>query len=123
MLTEVVRAFDGMDIETADSQGAPTVIWVDSQYWPGARDRNLCVVHLDVQKIAGTGATVTLVAEDSSGRIFVPLSLSNNTKTAKGSLRLVIKDFAANLNLGVQITANAALGSATFGLEYTLKAL
>jgi hypothetical protein len=34
---------------------------------------------------------------------------------------VVIKDFGANLKIGVQITATGALGTATVGLEYTLK--
>jgi hypothetical protein len=122
MLSEVVRAFDGVDIETADAQGAASIVWVDPKYWPLARDRNRCVAHVEVAKIAGTGATVALVAEDSSGRIFKDIPLSNNTATAKGTFRVVIIDFAANLKLGIKITASGALGSATIGLEYTLKA-
>ncbi len=31
MLSEVVRAFDSFDIETADAQGAANTVWVDSK--------------------------------------------------------------------------------------------
>ena len=69
MITETVRAFEAIDLETADAQGAPFVVWTDPSAWALARDRNLCVAHIEVLKISGTGATVTLLAEDSSAML------------------------------------------------------
>lgn len=122
MITETVRAWDGLDIEA--DQNSETTVWVDPQYWALARDRNLCVAHLEVLKVSGSPDAISVVAQDSSGRIFVDVPLTGNTRTTKGTLRTVIKDFGANLKIGVRLDAGAGgAASATVALEYTLKAL
>ncbi len=120
MVTEIVKVFDGIDLESG-AAGAPATTWAQPQMWALARDRTLCIAHIEVFKIAGTGATVELVAEDSSGRIFVPLTLASPSTQAKGTFRVVIKDFGAFLKLGIRISGSSATATATVGLEYTLK--
>ena len=93
---------------------------------PGEEGRGIrgdvqVVVNVDVQAISGTGAVLTLIAEDASGRTFTPITLSGNTKTATGVFRIVITDFAAFLRLGLTLSANQVVGRATATVEYTLK--
>jgi hypothetical protein len=120
MVTEVVRAFDGIDFETAVG-GVAVTVWAPTQFWGLARDRNVAIVHVDVLKISGGSATITLVAEDSSGRIFTAMTLTANTATAKGKFRVVVKEFGAWLKLGLELSGGGGACTATASLEYTLK--
>ncbi len=121
MLTETVREFDGLDIETPTG-GGTTTVWGDPAHMSLARDRSMCIVHLEIIKIGSANATVALVAEDSSGRIFGPVPLTAPfSGTAKGVIRVIIKDFGANLKFGVSITRVGVIDTATVGLEYCFK--
>lgn len=121
MVTETIRAIDGLELEATST--APNTVWVSPEYWSAARDKNLAILHLEVSKISGTDATVTIVAEDSSGRIFATISLTGNyTLIAKNTLRYVLTDFGANLKVGLKLSCSAGNATAHVSLEYTLKA-
>ena len=84
MLTETVRAFDGMDIETADSQGAANTIWVDSQYWPAARDRNVCIVTDPRRREGADIARGYVLAHGSAQTVTPPVAAPSRACTRPG---------------------------------------
>lgn len=120
MMSESVRAFDNQPL-TTDAGGVGKLIYTDPKYWSLARDRNVCVVNVEVAAITGTGAVVTIIAEDASGRIFTPLTLNGNTRNSVGVFRVVFSDFASFLRIGVVLSATGVVGNATVTVEYTLQ--
>lgn len=120
MMSESVRAFDSLPIVT-DAGGVGKAIYTDPKYWSLGRDRNVCVVNVEVAAISGTGAVVTIIAEDASGRIFTPIALNGNTRNSVGVFRVVFTGFASSLRIGVQLSATGVVGNATVTVEYTLQ--
>lgn len=119
MMTETIRAFDGLEMECTNTTS--TTIWVSPEYWSVARDKNTAIIHIEVAKISGTGTTVTLVCQDSSGRIFADINLTGTyTMTAKGTIRYVLTNFAAHLKVGLTLSCSSGTGNASVALEYTL---
>ena len=121
MYSEPVEVLRYGTIQCA-SDGAEVITWSESSDWERAADYNQCIVHIHMhQASATTGLTLTIYAQDATARVFAPITLSNNTLTAVGVLRVVIPTFGRLLKIGVGIQHSTAQNDAVVSLEYTLK--
>ena len=119
MVTETVCAFSGVDL-SAPSGGGTTYYWSDAQYWSLARDKNMAIIFMEINRI-DSGVSVSVVAEDSAGRVYKALTLSGNSLNGQGSVRVLVQNFAANLKIGVSVQHASTNNGANVTLEYALK--